>query len=90
MAKHKKNHNPQFGSETEKVERDDRIELRGIVEEALPSTLFRVRIDEKLLVLCTLAGKLRVNRIRVLPGDAVTIEVSPYDTSKGRITWRGK
>ena len=90
MAKHKKNHNPQFGSETEKVERDDRIELRGIVEEALPSTLFRVRIDEKLLVLCTLAGKLRVNRIRVLPGDAVTIEVSPYDTSKGRIVWRGK
>lgn len=89
MAKNKKNPNPQYGSQTETQERDDRLELRGIVEEALPSTLFRVRVDAT-LILCTLGGKLRINRIRILPGDAVTIEVSPYDMSKGRITWRGK
>lgn len=90
MAKHNRNHNQQYGSAIEQEDRDDRLELRGIVEEALPSTLFRIRCDNGLLVLCTLAGKLRMNRIRILPGDAVTIEVSPYDTSKGRITWRGK
>lgn len=70
--------------------REDRLVLQGAVEEALPSTLFQVRCDNGLLVLCTLAGRLRLNRIRILPGDAVTIEVSPYDTSKGRIVWRGK
>ena len=90
MAKNKKNHNQQSGFTTDQEEREDRLEFRGIVEEALPSTLFRVRVNENLLVLCTLAGRLRLNRIRILPGDAVTIEVSPYDTAKGRITWRGK
>ena len=70
--------------------RDDRLELSGIIEEALPGTLFRVRCDGGLLALCTLSGKLRLNRIRLLPGDQVLIEVSPYDTSKGRVTWRQK
>lgn len=74
----------------EQNERQDRIELHGFVEEALPSTLFTVRCDNNLVVLCTLSGKLRLNRIRILSGDAVTIEVSPYDTSKGRIVWREK
>lgn len=90
MANHKRKHNQQYESTTGPEERDDRLELRGIVEEALPAAMFRVRCDNGLMVLCTLAGKLRMNRIRILPGDAVTIEVSPYDTSKGRITWRGK
>lgn len=89
MAKNKKNHKSQFES-TPEPEREDRMEMGGIVEEALPSTLFKVRCDNGLAVLCTLGGKLRMNRIRVLPGDVVTIEVSPYDTSKGRITWRGR
>lgn len=87
---HKRNRNQQSAYTTEPEERDDRLELTGIVEEALPAAMFRVRCDGGLSVLCTLAGKLRMNRIRILPGDAVTIEVSPYDTSKGRITWRGK
>lgn len=90
MGKNKKNRNQQYGSETGPEEREDRLELAGTVEEALPSTFFRIRCDNGLLVLCTLAGRLRMNRIRILPGDPVTIEVSPYDTSKGRITWRGK
>lgn len=56
----------------------------------MPGTLFRVMTETGFMVLATLAGRLRLNRIRILPGDAVTVEVSPYDTSKGRITWRGK
>lgn len=90
MAKNKKNHNQQSGSTIVPEEREDRLEFRGIVDEALPGTLFRVKVNEGLTVLCTLAGRLRMNRIRILPGDVVTIEVSPYDTAKGRITWRGK
>lgn len=69
-------------------ERQDRLVLEGVVEEALPGTLFKVRCTTGNYVICTLSGKLRINRIRLLPGDAVTIEVSPYDVSKGRVTWR--
>lgn len=68
--------------------REDRVEMSGIVEEALPGTFFRVKTDNGLSVLTTLAGRLRKNRIRVLPNDRVTIEVSPYDSSRGRIVWR--
>jgi translation initiation factor IF-1 len=89
MARNNRNHSLQYESTTEPEERD-RLEMMGIVEEALPNAMFRVRCDNGLLALCTLAGKLRLNRIRILPGDAVTIEVSPYDTAKGRIVWRGK
>lgn len=71
------------------MERDDKLELQGFVEEALPGTWFKVRTHEDVIVLCTLSGKLRQNHIHVLPGDRVTIEVSPYDTSRGRISWRG-
>jgi translation initiation factor IF-1 len=70
-------------------DRDDRLCLSGTVTEALPGTMFMVKCDEgDLTVLCTLGGKLRQNRIRILPGDRVNIEVSPYDTSRGRVTWR--
>lgn len=70
-------------------ERTDKIELEGEVAEALPGTLFKVVVTNGgSTVLCTLAGKLRQNRIRVLPGDKVMIEVSPYDLSRGRISWR--
>jgi len=63
----------------------------GIVVEALPNTTFRVELDEdKRLVLCTLSGKMRMYKIRVLPGDRVKVEFTPYDDTKGRITFRNK
>jgi len=63
----------------------------GTVVEALPNTTFRVELDEdKRVVLCTLSGKMRMYRIRVLPGDKVKVEFSPYDENKGRITFRIK
>lgn len=77
-----------YGSQTEQEERTDRLVLEGVVEEALPGTLFRIKCTAGNTVICTLSGKLRINRIRLLPGDNVTIEVSPYDVSKGRVTWR--
>jgi len=61
----------------------------GIILEALPSTNFRVKLDDGQEILCHLAGKLRMYRIRVLPGDRVTVEMSPEDT-RGRIVYRGK
>ena len=62
----------------------------GQVLETLPSTHFRVKLDDGEELLCHLAGKLRLNRIKVLPGDRVTIEISPYDSKRGRIVYRGK
>jgi len=62
----------------------------GIVEEALPSTLFRVRLDEGGTVLAHLSGRMRLHYIRVLPGDRVRVELSPYDETKGRIVHRLK
>lgn len=79
--------NQEQGSPIEQ-ERQDRLELAGSVDECLPGTLFRVKCTAGNVVLCTLSGRLRQNRIRILPGDNVTIEVSPYDLSRGRITWR--
>lgn len=84
----KRNRSQGHGSPIEQEERTDRLVLEGRVEEALPGTLFKIRCNTGNLVICTLSGKLRINRIRLLPGDAVTIEVSPYDLSKGRVTWR--
>jgi translation initiation factor IF-1 len=62
----------------------------GMVLEALPSAHFRVKLDEGREVLCHLAGKLRLYRIKILPGDRVTVEMSPYDEERGRIVYRGK
>jgi len=63
----------------------------GIVTEALPNTMFRVKLDdEEREILCTLSGKMRMYRIRVLPGDKVTVEMTPYDENRGRITYRTK
>jgi translation initiation factor IF-1 len=64
--------------------------VEGEVLEALPNTMFRVKTDEGRLLLCTLSGKMRINRIRVLPGDRVTVETTPYDETKGRIVYRTK
>lgn len=64
--------------------------VEGEVIEALPNTMFRVKTADGQLFLCTLSGKMRINRIRVLPGDMVKFETTPYDESKGRIVYRTK
>ena len=68
----------------------DMIELEGTVVEALPNAMFKVKIEGDHVILAHISGKLRMNYIRILPGDKVTVEMSPYDLSKGRITWRSK
>lgn len=64
------------------------IEVEGEVLEALPNTLFRVKLKDESVVLCHLSGKMRINYIRILPGDRVKIEMTPYDQAKGRIVYR--
>lgn len=66
------------------------IELEGIVRESLPNTLFRVELDNGQIVLCHLSGKMRMNFIKILPGDRVRVEMTPYDKTKGRIIFRIK
>lgn len=70
--------------------KDDVMEFEGTVVEALPNAQFRVKLPNGAIVLAHISGKLRMNYIRILPGDKVTIEVSVYDVTKGRITWRAK
>ena len=64
------------------------IEVEGEVVECLPNTLFRVKLPNGHVVLCHLSGKMRLNFIRIMPGDKVKVEVTPYDSTKGRITYR--
>lgn len=64
--------------------------MEGTVVEALPNTLFQVDIGNGHTILAHISGKLRMNFIRILPGDKVTIQMSPYDLTRGRITWRSK
>ena len=68
----------------------DVIRLDGVVKELLPNTMFRVELENKHVVLAHLSGKMRLNFIRILPGDTVTLEMSPYDLTKGRIVFRQK
>lgn len=68
----------------------DVIELEGTVVESLPNTTFRVDIGNGHVILAHISGKLRMNFIRILPGDKVTVQMSPYDLTRGRITWRSK
>ena len=68
----------------------DVIEIEGTVTEKLPNTMFYVQLENGHEVLAHISGKLRQNFIKILPGDKVTMELSPYDLSKGRITWRDK
>ena len=70
--------------------KDDMIELEGTVVESLPNTTFRVDIGNGHIILAHISGKLRMNFIRILPGDKVTVQMSPYDVTRGRITWRSK
>lgn len=66
------------------------FEIDGVVREALPNTLFRVVLPDENIVLCHLSGRMRMNFIKILPGDRVKIEMTPYDKTKGRITYRYK
>lgn len=68
----------------------DVIEVEGTVTEALPNAIFKVKLENDHEVLAHISGKLRMNYIRILPGDKVTVELSPYDLTRGRITWRNK
>ncbi len=70
--------------------KSDMIEVEGVVVEALPDTKFQVDIGNGHMILAHISGKLRMNFIRILPGDKVTVELSPYDLNRGRITWRSK
>ena len=72
------------------MSKSDMIELEGTVVEAMPNARFKVEIQGGHTILAHISGKLRMNFIRILPGDKVTVEMSPYDLSKGRITWRSK
>lgn len=68
----------------------DIIELEGVVVDALPNAVFKVKLQNEHIITCHISGKLRMNYIRILPGDTVNVELSPYDLERGRITWRKK
>ena len=70
--------------------KDDVLELEGTVLEALPNAMFTVELENGHKITAHISGKLRMHYIRILPGDKVTLEMSPYDLTKGRITWRAK
>ena len=72
------------------LSKEDMIELEGTVLETMPNAMFKVEIPGGHTILAHISGKLRMNFIRILPGDKVTVEMSPYDLTKGRITWRSK
>jgi len=72
------------------MSKEDVIELEGVVTEALPNATFKVELANGHKILANISGKLRMNYIRIVPGDKVTVEMSPYDLTKGRITWRAK
>jgi translation initiation factor IF-1 len=72
------------------VAKEEHIEMEGTVLETLPNTLFRVKLDNGHVVMAHISGKMRKNYIRILTGDRVTVQLTPYDLTKGRITFRGR
>ena len=72
------------------MSKDDVIEVEGVVTEKLPNTMFMVKLENGHQIMAHISGKLRMNFIRIIPGDKVKIAMSPYDLSKGRIIWRDK
>ncbi|GMI34686.1 hypothetical protein TrCOL_g11703 [Triparma columacea] len=87
-AKKKKAPPPPQKERTKKA-KDDVIEVEGVVQESLPNAMFRVKLDNlESVVLATISGKIRKNFVRILVGDKVTVELSPYDLTRGRITFR--
>lgn len=71
------------------VKQESKIKVEGVVTEALPNAMFRVKLEDGRILLCHLAGKMRMYRIKVMPGDKVQVEMTPYDETKGRIVYRG-
>jgi len=72
------------------LSKNDMIEVEGIVKEKLPNAMFHVQLENGHVILAHISGKLRMNFIRIIPGDKVRLEMSPYDLTKGRIIWRDK
>ncbi|MHC5426723.1 translation initiation factor IF-1 [Listeria monocytogenes] len=70
--------------------KEDVIEVEGVIQETLPNAMFNVELENGHKVLATVSGKIRMHYIRILPGDKVTVELSPYDLTRGRITYRFK
>ena len=70
--------------------KEEAIKVEGVVMETLPNAMFKVELENKHLVLAHISGKMRMHFIKILPGDKVTVELSPYDLSRGRITYRSK
>ena len=70
--------------------KEEKIEVSGKILESLPNAMFKVKLENDFVVLASISGKMRMNFIRILPGDKVRMELSPYDLSRGRITWRDK
>ena len=72
------------------MSKSDVIEVQGVVLQALPNAMFDVKLENDMVIKATVSGKIRMNYIRILPGDKVTVEISPYDLKRGRITFRFK
>ena len=72
------------------MSRDDFIKMEAVVEDILPASHYAVRLENGILIRATVSGKMRINRIRILQGDRVTVEISPYDVTQGRIVYRFK
>ena len=72
------------------MSKSDVIEVSAVVKETLPNAMFRVELQNGVVILATVSGKIRMNYIRILPGDRVTVEISPYDLTRGLITYRHK
>ncbi len=72
------------------MSKSDVIEVEGVVTDAFPNAMFEVQLENEHKILAHISGKLRMNFIRILPGDKVTVELSPYDLTRGRIVWRAK
>lgn len=70
------------------MSKEDQIVMEGVVEEVLPQAMFRVKINESHMILAHISGKMRQNKIRILAGDRVKVEMSPYDLGKGRVVYR--
>ena len=79
-----------FKKEEKNWAKEDVIEVEGVVVETLPNTTFKVELENGHQILGHISGKLRMNYIKILPGDKVKVELSPYDLTRGRITWRAK
>jgi len=92
MSKKKRNSGkPSRGADgTTAAKSEDKLEMQGVVLETLPNATFKVELENKHHILAVISGRLRQNYIRILPGDRVLVEISPYDLSRGRVTYRYK